>query len=109
MNWLLLQVWQRWFFLHAEYMDFHYYMEQTLILAERADEWDYCMPAHGPMDSPGRIVTDCRDAIVAAVNEPENYSEEVQSHFGGTQYNMRRGLARVRYSMDMMLKEKENK
>ena len=91
---------------HAEYKDFTYYMNQTLALAERASEWDYCMPGHGPMDSPGRIVTDCRDAIVAAVTDPENWDEEVKTRFG-VQYYMRRGLARVRYDLEKMISWKK--
>ena len=93
--------------LHNEYQDFRYYMEQTIALAERVGEWDYCMAGHGPIDSPATVVTDTRDAIVAAVENPENYDEEVQGRWG-IQYNMRRGLARVRYNMDVMLANKKD-
>lgn len=89
--------------LHTECMDFRFYMEQIEALAERVDEWDYCMPGHGPIDSPATIVTDTRDAIRVAVHTPEKYDEVVNRGLGREdEYNVRRGLARVRYAMSVV-------
>ncbi|MCC8045597.1 MAG: MBL fold metallo-hydrolase [Clostridiales bacterium] len=91
--------------LHPEAMDYRFYMKQIIGLADRVEEFDFCMPGHGFTDSPARIVTDTRDAICAAVENPRNYDEEVVNHQGKIQYNMRRGLARVRYSLELFSEE----
>ncbi len=86
--------------LHPECMDAMFFMGRMDDLAERVQEFDYVMPGHGPFDGPASVVTDTRDAIHAAVEDPYNYSEEVLDHRGVKQYNMRRGLARVRYNLE---------
>ena len=94
--------------LHPEFSDFRYFAAQTAILAERSDEWDYCMPGHGPTVAPGNIVADTDKALKIAMNNPFDYNEKAMSSFGPG-YNVHVGDARIRYSdpqaMADMLKE----
>ena len=83
--------------LHPEFSDFRYFAAQTAILAERSDEWDYCMPGHGPTVAPGTIVSDTDKALKVAMNNPFDYNETVEGHLG-LGYNVYVGDARIRYN-----------